>query len=99
MLCYLEQKVNRSMRNVHIVSSMLVAFGLSILNVGCEPAKRPESKGTTTAEGVQTKAGPGTTAGSVKINSGPGSTTGGGVELPTSSVGGTNEVAPPSQKK
>ena len=39
MLCYLEQKVNRSIRNVHIVSSMLVAFGLSMLNVGCEPAK------------------------------------------------------------
>ncbi len=45
------------MRKVHIVSSLLVAFGLSIFSVGCDPAKKPATKS------VKKISGPGSTTG------------------------------------
>lgn len=68
------------MHKVHIVSSLLVAFGLSIFSIGCDPAKSPATNGK-----------PGAT-GAVKKPTGPGSTTGGGTEVPAAAAGGTTET-------
>ena len=51
-----KQKVSCSMRKVHIVSSLLLAFGLSIFSIGCDPAKPATQK-------VKPKPGPGSTTG------------------------------------
>lgn len=70
----LEKKVSRSMHKVHIVSSLLVAFGLSILSVGCESAKKPATIP------VKTSTGPGsTTGGGTEV---PAAATGGVTEKP-----------------
>ena len=45
------------MRKVHIVSSLLVAFGLSIFSQGCDPAKKPATNS------VKKVSGPGSTTG------------------------------------
>lgn len=45
------------MRKVHIVSSLLVAFGLSIFSMGCDPAKKPATNP------VKKVSGPGSTTG------------------------------------
>ena len=45
------------MRKVHIVSSLLVAFGLSIFSMGCDPAKKPATSP------IKKPSGPGSTTG------------------------------------
>ena len=53
------------MRKVHIVSSLLVAFGLSIFSMGCDPAKKPATNpgkkipglGSTTGGGMEVPGG------------------------------------------
>ena len=45
------------MRKVHIISSLLVAFGLSIFSLGCDPAKKPATNP------VKKVSGPGSTTG------------------------------------
>ena len=52
-----KQKVSRSMHKVQIVSSLLVAFGLSIFSMGCDPAKKPATNP------VKKVSGPGSTTG------------------------------------
>ncbi len=52
------------MRKVHIVSSLLLAFGLSIFSIGCDPAKpatqkvkpKPAGSGSTTGGGTEVPA-------------------------------------------
>lgn len=62
------------MRKVHIVSSLLVAFGLSVFNVGCDPAKKPATNS------VKKLTGPGSTTGGGTVV--PAAPAGGTTETP-----------------
>ena len=85
-----KQKVCCSMRKVHIVSSLLVAFGLSIVSIGCDPAK-PATKG------VKKPAGPGsTTGGGTEV---PAAAAGGTVEKPEAKPEETKPEEKPAEDK
>ena len=78
------------MRKVHIVSSLLVAFGLSIVSIGCDPAK-PATKG------VKKPAGPGsTTGGGTEV---PAAAAGGTVEKPEAKPEETKPEEKPAEDK
>lgn len=84
------------MRNVYLVCSLLMAFSVSMLGLGCDASKPAPPKMTGPAptmgnsEPVTTD---GTKAtGTAPKDSGPGSTTGGGIEVPADPAGGTTEV-------
>lgn len=85
-----KSKVIGSMRKVHLVCSLLLAFSASVFGVGCD-AKKPDNKMSGPAPAVDaSKAADGVKATGKKPKaSGEGSTTGGGVEVPA--AGGTTE--------
>lgn len=74
------------MHKVHIVSSLLVAFGLSIFSMGCDPAKKPATNP------VKKVTGPGsTTGGGTEV---PAAAAGGTTEKPEAKP----EVKPAEEK-
>jgi hypothetical protein len=80
------------MRNVNLVCSLLVAFSVSMLGLGCDSSKpAPKMTGPAPTMG-DSEAVDGTKAtGSAPKDSGAGSTTGGGIEVPADPAGGTTE--------
>ena len=85
-----QSKVIGSMRKVHLVCSLLLAFSASLFGAGCD-AKKADNKMSGPAPAADaSKADAGKKAtGKKPKGSGDGSTTGGGVEVPP--AGGTTE--------
>jgi hypothetical protein len=93
-------RVMSSMRKVHLICSLLMAFCVSIVGIGCDggkpaPSPAPKMTGEAPKDAKSTKK-----TGPKKKGSGNSSTTGGGVEVPP--AGGTTETpaeAKPEEKK
>jgi hypothetical protein len=66
-----------SMRKMPVLCSFLMAFGLSAVMIGCDPASKAPMSSATKARVTP---------------AGPGSTTGGGVEVPTPPAKGAAET-------